>query len=828
MHRLLFFLLFISAFSYAQDGIITGSVTDARTGEVLIGVNVVVNELVNVGSATDEDGEFSINIPVGMYSLKASLIGFKPVIKTDIAVTSGRESHVVFTLVETSLELEQITVEADYFDQSLIENDLSTVVLSAEEVRRSPGSSQDFQRILQGMAGVSFSNDQNNELLVRGGSPNENLTVFDNIEIHSTNHYPNEFNSGGPINMINVDLIQDIQFSTGGFISKYGDKLSSVLNVSSREGTRTRYFSGNGNLSMAGYGLVAEGKINGGDGSWLFSARKSYIDLIAGSFGLTAIPYYYDLQGKIVYDLSEKHKLSFSGIYGNDRIDIDGEVDTEETSKAGVIDSVESQIINVKQYQYAAGMTLKSLWSKKFYSLLTISKNNYNNDLAVTNDFVRREYDNSGKVISTNKITSKDMYSEVSDNGETAFKAEFVYSPVHWAELSFGGAIKFIQYTTSQNVAADSVIYDTNGDGIFETKIFRPDVLIDYKFDFFQHNKNYFFVNQKLKLLDERLILNLGLRYDTFTYSQQSNFSPRVSASYYIVPQLTSFNFAYGEYYQTQSLPLYGDRYQTEVNRYLGNSRARHFVAGLEHIFDKGLKFNLEAYYKRYEDLPFSEEWVHFTDRTFRSERQINVGEKDVYGIDLQIQQKLVDDVYGTLSFSRMWSEVKDPRIGYEGNTFVSDYDFPYVFTAIVGKRFVNLRSTLDDMPFFIKYPSMLLPFSDDMEISLRWRYASGKPFTPREFVGYERHWEGNTRYSRGWWVPTADINGNRYPDYHRLDLAFNSRFNFEKWNLVVFLSIQNLYNQKNIAFYIYNSDGTTDNVYQFSILPVAGVEIEF
>ncbi|GJQ62500.1 MAG: collagen-binding protein [Melioribacteraceae bacterium] len=828
MPRLLFFFLIISTFYYAQNGIITGSVTDARTGEILIGVNIIVNELENIGAATDVDGEFSINVPVGMYSIKASLIGFKPVIKTDIAVTSGRESHVVLTLVETSLELEQITVEADYFDQSLIENDLSTVVLSAEEVRRSPGSSQDFQRILQGMAGVSFSNDQNNELLVRGGSPNENLTVFDNIEIHSTNHYPNEFNSGGPINMINVDLIQDIQFSTGGFISKYGDKLSSVLNVSTREGTRTRDFSGNGNLSMAGYGLVAEGKINGGEGSWLLSARKSYIDLIAGSFGLTAIPFYYDLQGKVVYDLSDKHKLSLSGIYGNDRIDIDGEVDTEDASKAGVIDSVESQIINVRQYQYAAGMTLKSLWSKKFYSLLTISKNNYNNDLAVTNDFVRRQYDNSGKVISTNKITSKDMYSEVSDNGETAFKAEFVYSPEHWAELSFGGAIKFIQYTTSQNVAADSVIYDTNGDGLFETKIFRPDVLIDYKFDFFQHNKNYFFVNQKLKLLNERLILNLGLRYDTFTYSQQSNLSPRVSASYYIVPQLTSLSFAYGEYYQTQALPLYGDRYQTEVNRYLGNSHARHFVAGLEHIFDKGLKLNLEAYYKKYEDLPFSEELIHFTDRTFRSERQLNVGEKDVYGIDLQVQQKLVDNIYGTVSFSRMWSEVEDPRIGYEGNSFVSDYDFPYVFTAIIGKRFVNLRSDLDDMPFFIKYPSMVLPFSDDMEISLRWRYASGKPYTPREFVGYERHWEGNTRYSRGWWVPTADINGSRYPDYHRLDLAFNSRYNFENWNLVVFLSIQNLYNHKNIAFYIYNSDGTTDNVYQFSILPVAGLEIEF
>jgi hypothetical protein len=114
------------------------------------------------------------------------------------------------------------------------------------------------------------------------------------------------------------------------------------------------------------------------------------------------------------------------------------------------------------------------------------------------------------------------------------------------------------------------------------------------------------------------------------------------------------------------------------------------------------------------------------------------------------------------------------------------------------------------------------------MEISIRWRYASGKPYTPREYVTYEQHREGAVKWSNGWWIERNNINGARYPDYHRLDLAFNSRFNFSSWTLSIFLSLQNIYNRKNIAYYQYISDGTIENVYQFSFLPVVGIEILF
>ena len=825
---IIFLSILFEANLFAQSGTVTGIVTDASTKEPLIGANILIVELENVGSAADFQGKFIVNVPVGSYSIRASLMGYTPVVKTDVIVKTGSEIYLDIQLSQTTLELNEVQVTADYFDKTVLENNLSTIALSVEEIKRSPGSIGDFQRILQGMAGVSFSNDQNNELLVRGGSPNENLTVFDGMELHSTNHYPNEFNSGGPINMINVSLIQDIQFSLGGFVSKYGDKMSSVMNITSRDGTRNKFFTGQTNFSMAGAGAILEGGINGGKGSWLLSARKSYIDLIAGSVGLTAVPKYYDIQYKLAYDLSQSHKLSWSGIYGNDKILIEGETDQTYLSKAGSIDSIDVYNVDVKQSQWATGLTLRSLWSNSLYSAITLYGNNYHEDVNVKDDFTKRIFDNTGKVAKTQVISSRKVFNNLSDNFEAALKAEFGWNISKTNKLDFGASLKFGGYKQTAHIDPDTARYDLNNDGIFDQVVILPSSELNYDLKLFNQGKSYAYINDIVELMDKRLLLNLGVRYDYFSYSGASNISPRFSLSYYLVPLLTSVNFAYGEFYQTQNYPTYGDRYQSYINKNVENSHSRHFVLGIEHIVTNGLKVNLEGYYKKYTDIPVREDFVHFDNHTFRSEKWLNIGSQSVYGIDLQIQQKLVTDLYGTISFSRMWSEVDDQRIGREGKTFESDYDFPYVFTAIVGKRFKDLRKDSKDWPFYLKYPSYLLPLSDDMEISLRWRYASGKPYTPMTYTTNEQHRVGGSTWTEGSWVATEDINGTRYPAYHRLDLGFSSRYNFDSWNLVITLSIQNLYNRQNIAAYQYNSDGTIDKIYQFSILPVLGAEIEF
>lgn len=821
-------LILLTTVSFAQTGLLTGKVTDATTKETLIGANILVTQLENVGVATDVNGNFKLTIPVGSYSIKVSLIGYETIIRTDIVVKTKGESHFDIQLLPTSLKMDEVTVTADYFDKAVIENNLSTIALGVEEVRRSPGSMQDYQRILQGMAGVSFSNDQTNELLVRGGSPSENLTIFDNMELHSTNHYPNEFNSGGPINMINIDLVQDIQFSTGGFISKFGNKMSSVMSVKTRDGITSRPIGGKANISMAGAGVVLEGAINGGRGSWLISARKSYIDLIASSFGLTAIPIYHDAQFRFMYNLSKKHKLSWSGIYGNDKIKFDGLPDGVFENKANQVDSVDIQLVDDKQKQWASGITLNSVWSKNLYSVITLYANNYHNQIDFGYNYTERHFDEKGNISSSKILNPRYIYLNTNDNFETALKAQVGWSISKTNRLEFGGQIKFGGYTQDLFIGSDTVRYDTNNDGIHNAMVVRPTANLHTDMKLFDQNKSYFFVNDRIKLLSDRLILNIGARYDAFSYSKASNVSPRFSVSYYLIPLITNINFAYGEYYQTHSYPTYGDRYGTNVNQFLKNSHSRHFIFGIEHILDEGLKLTVEGFHKKYSDIPVNESFVHQNNPRFRSEKKINIGKKTVYGIDFMLQQKLVADIYGTLSFSRTWTEFEDPRIGMEGESYVSDYDFPYVFNIIVGKRFKDARKTLNKMNPIIKYLSYILPISDDMEFSVKWRYASGKPYTEMRYTPAEQHRVGGTTWTAGAWQSTGNINKMRYPDYHRLDFGFNSRFNFNTWNLVLSLSFQNVYNQKNIAMYRYNSDGTIDNLYQFSVMPIFGLDIEF
>lgn len=827
----LFFLCLLYSLTFSQTGILSGYIFDSRSRDPLEGAAIIITQLENTGTTTDAEGHFFIKLPAGSYSIKVSLIGYLPVLKTDIIIRSGTEFPVTIPLSQTAIGISEVTVTADYFDKSLIENDLSTIVLGAEEVKRSPGSSQDFMRILQAMAGVSFSTDRTNELIVRGGSPDENLTILDNMEIHSINHFPSQYSSGGAVNMINIDLVQDVQFSTGGFISKYGDKLSSIMQITTREGTRTSPFNGSANISMAGIGGILEGRINDGKGSWLISARHSYMDWIKDAVGLTGVPEFYDLQFRLAYDFSAKQKLSFSGIYGNDKIIDNDDPENSDHLLAGKSDSVSLFNEDIKQFQYAAGASLKSIWHNALYSLLTVYYSHYHYNLNETEKFVSRNYNVEGEVFHSDFLNHRTLYDDKLDYGRAAVKAELYWNINKSQELNLGLSSSTDLYIQDIYLSGDSTRYDILKDGWNtpdDIYVFDPASKVNYDISLFNNQKSYIYINDKFTLLDKRLIINTGLRYDYFSFSRKGNVSPRISASYYIVPELTNINIAYGDYYQTQNYPTYSGRYNHDANRYLKNSHARHFILGLEHIPDFGLKLNIEAYYKKYYDLPVSEEFIHYYDRTFRSEKKLNIGTKKICGIDLMLQQKLVKDYYGTLAFSRMWSKNDDIRIGSEGSTYPSEYDYPYVLTLIIGKRFSNLRDRLNAAPFYIKYLTYILPFSNDMEISARWRYAGGRAYTPRIFVNSEQYFEGGMRWTKGSWISADEINSERYDDYHRLDISFSSRYNFQRMSLTVYLSIENIYNRKNITRYSYNPDGTSRAKYQFSIFPVLGLSLTF
>lgn len=153
MRKYMFITLFaLASIIYAQTGLFTGKIIDENTKEPLIGVNILILELENIGTASDLNGNFILTVPVGSYSAKISLIGYTSNIRTDISIKTQSETYIDVQLSASSVELNEVKVTADYFDKAIIENNLSTIALGVEEVRRSPGSMGDFQRILQGIA----------------------------------------------------------------------------------------------------------------------------------------------------------------------------------------------------------------------------------------------------------------------------------------------------------------------------------------------------------------------------------------------------------------------------------------------------------------------------------------------------------------------------------------------------------------------------------------------------------------------------------------------------------------------------------------------------
>ncbi|HLP15351.1 MAG TPA: TonB-dependent receptor, partial [Bacteroidota bacterium] len=288
MKRLSAYVLFIvlsagSAFTQPpKTGRIHGTVQNMMTKEPVVGANIIVNAG-PMGASTDANGEFNIvNIPVGDCQLKISAIGYTTVVKTDIVVMNGKPVFISIDLAESVVEFEGVTVTTEYFQKN-VESPVSVQTLGAEEIRRLPGGLEDVVRAVSILPGVAQVQAGRNDLIVRGGAPSENLFVVDYIEVPNINHFGTQGASGGPLSFINLDYVNETTFRTGGFGAQYGDKLSSVLTIDLKDG-RTDRIGGKATIAATQFGLNLEGP--GSDaGSFIFSARRSYLDFIFKAAG---------------------------------------------------------------------------------------------------------------------------------------------------------------------------------------------------------------------------------------------------------------------------------------------------------------------------------------------------------------------------------------------------------------------------------------------------------------------------------------------------------------------------------------------------------------
>ncbi|UCH64605.1 MAG: TonB-dependent receptor, partial [Ignavibacterium sp.] len=311
----------LSAQTDEPIGSIKGKVIDRETKSPLIGANIYIKNT-QTGTTTDREGNYEIpNVSVGLTTVVFSYIGYESVTKTDINVKPDRTSFVNVEMKISALEIDDVVVTNGYFSE-LENRPVSTTNFSSEEIRRSPGTAGDVSRILFTLPSIAKVNDQRNSLIVRGGTAVENSFYLDNIEIPNINHFPVEGSSDGPIGILNADFINDVNFHSGGFSPIYGDRLSSIMDISYREGNKAG-FSPKIFLSMAGAGAAVEGPI-GRKGNYLFSFNRSYLDLIVNQIEEDSpLPKYGDAQGKLIYNLDDRNRLTLLNVFSMDKIYLD-------------------------------------------------------------------------------------------------------------------------------------------------------------------------------------------------------------------------------------------------------------------------------------------------------------------------------------------------------------------------------------------------------------------------------------------------------------------------------------------------------------------------
>lgn len=650
------------------SGTIEGTVVDAATKVPLVGVNVILLNTA-VGTVTDPDGAFIVpNVPVGSYSVQFRLVGYAPVTKTDVIIRPQRMTVVSAELSENAVETEQVTITAGYFQQSDVQT-LNTVGFSREEIRRAPGSGGDVSRIILSLPSLAKVNDQSNSLIVRGGSPLENACYIDGIEIPNINHFPTQGATGGPIGMVNVDLIDDVTFHTGGFSPSYGDKLSSVLDIRFREGNR-KEFDAQLDLNIAGFGGVAEGPI-GDNGSYLLSARRSYLEYAIKIFdvGTSAVPSYGDLQGKITYRLSPEHTLSIIGIYGDDHNDpdLDAALDNDMLAYG-----------NQDIYQGAAGAVWRALWGTTAYSTVTAGymSSSFNEDFFETNTGIHllrnRSAETAAGIRNINHVNLSQSHSI--EFGVEMKRLTNEYDNFYGANANALGDSTPAAALT-QNISAQKF-------GGFLTYIAGPFMGIT---------------------------ATTGSRVDYFSANDRITISPRASLAYRW-DEVTTIRLSSGVYYQNLPLLL---MLQNNANRSLRDPYAIHYIAGLDRLLSEDTKFSVEVYMKEYYEFPVdpSEPSLFLVDEVFYRQgfylshgALSNDGRARSRGIELTLQKKLAENFYGLASVAYFRTE-------YKGADDV-------------------WRTRVFDNRIIVSAEGGFKP-NNEWEFSARWMYAGGTPYTP-------------------------------------------------------------------------------------------------
>lgn len=747
MKKLLLFILVFTAVTsaFSQNGTIKGRVFNEKNNEPLPFTNIVIFGT-NIGSTSDLDGNFIFTgITPGFVKLAATSVGFESYVSEEFQVTNAKTVFIDIPMRETAIQLEQVVVKASPFRKTE-ESPVSMRTLGIGDIEKNPGANRDISKVIQALPGVASTVSFRNDIIVRGGGPSENRFFLDGMEIPNLNHFATQGSAGGPVGIINVDFIREVDFYSGAFPANRGNTLSSVLEMKQIDGNKERVIF-KGSVGASDLSLALNGPLSDRT-TFLFSARRSYLQFLFSVIGLPFLPTYNDFQFKVKTRFDQKNELTVLGIGAIDQFRLN----------TGIKDPTEDQryILNYlpvsEQWNYAVGAVYRH-FRKNSFDTWVFSRNMLNN--------VAYKYENNDENLPrTLDYVSQEMENKFRYENSSRFN-DF--------KIIAGGGGEYARFLTNtfQQVfipLAEDTLRSINYDS--ELDLFKYHL-------FAQASKNFY---------NDRLILSLGLRTDGNTYSKNmsnplNQLSPRFSAAWALTDKFF-VNFNTGRYFQQPAYTTLGFRDNSGrlVNKdnNLKYIASNHVVAGVEYRRNEASKMTLEGFYKHYNNYPVSvNDSISLANKggdfgVFGNEEVISTGTGRAYGFEVYVRDKAFDLIDVILSYTYVRSEFKD----FNDTYIPSSWDNRHLLNLTLGKEFKR-----------------------NWNFGAKWRFVGGNPYTPWDLdrSSLREAWDAR----RQGYLDYSKFNTLRIGNFHQLDVRIDKQYFFDKWSLNFYVDIQNLYNFK-------------------------------
>lgn len=745
MKRLLSLLLFCNitiSFLLAQPvHQVKGTVIDKSSRQPLEFINVMIVGL-NKGGVTNAEGKFSIGqVPPGIYRLQASAIGYKT-ITTPEYILSTRDLHIQIEMEENQTELEGVTVTASPFRRD-IESPVSLRIIGLQEIEKSPGANRDISRIVQSYPGVAFSPiGYRNDLIVRGGSPSENRFYLDGVEIPNINHFSTQGASGGPVGILNADLIREVNFYTGAFPTDKGNALSSVLDFKLRDGDMERN-SLKATLGASEVSLASNGHL-GKKTSYLVSVRQSYLQFLFDMLGLPFLPTFTDAQFKLKTRFDARNELTVLGLGGIDKMKLNTKADDEDN------EYILSYLPKIQQETFTLGAVYRHYAGAHVQSV--VASHSYLNN----RNTKYQQNDESDPDRLMLRLRSTEQNTQLRLENSSSFR--------NW-KVTVGTSLDYSQYsnTTFQKVYTDraqTFDYHTYL-GIMRWGLFGT---VNYT------------------SIDERFTASLGLRADANNYSAamkdlSDQLSPRLSLSYQLTEHWSLSGNA-GLYYQ---LPPYTALGFKNNNGLYANKYALRYMqvsqgsVGLNWRKGDTFEVSVEGFYKDYDKIPLSvADGIPLTCKgndygVIGNELLTSTAQGRSYGAELLLKWLVAKKLNLASSFTLFKSEYRTDK---ESEYIASAWDNRFIF---------NLRGTYN------------LPrhWSVGMKVSC----IGGAPYTPYDadksslVTAWNAQGKPYYDYTR--------YNEERLPAFTQVDIRIDKTFYLKRCMLGFYIDLQNIAGSK-------------------------------